>query len=103
MRSTKNFLRALIQEEIDKLAEMTGGTGGRGKIEPNNAGSGAGYQRDDRHADGEDLLRKFEEENPGAKPTERELRRLADKMDLPDDAISDAMGLAGYGKVHSDS
>ena len=82
---------------------MTGGVGGRGKIEPSNAGAGAGYQRDDRHEEGEALLRKFQEEKPGAKPTERELRRLADEMDLHDDAVSDAMGLAGYGKVHSDS
>jgi len=73
MRITKTQLRQIIREEID------------------------------RHQEGEDLLRKFQEENPGAKPTERELRRLADKMDLPEDAISDAMGLAGYGKVHSDS
>ena len=57
----------------------------------------------DRHQEGEDLLRKFQEENPGAKPSEKELRRLADRMGLHDDAVSDAMGLAGYGKVHSDS
>ncbi len=134
MKLTESLLRRLIQEEIN---EMSGGVGGRGKIEPNNAGAGAGYQRDDdlarskrrkkkikkeawgakkgdlpsrgdyqrddRHEEGEALLRKFQEEKPGAKPTEGELRRLADEMDLHDDAVSDAMGLAGYGKVHSDS
>ena len=132
MKLTESLLRRLIQEEIN---EMTGGFGGRGKVEPNNAGSGAGYQRDDdlarskrrkkkikkeawgamkgdqkksyqrddRHEEGEALLRKFQEEKPGAKPTEGELRRLADEMDLHDDAVSDAMGLAGYGKVDSDS
>jgi hypothetical protein len=101
MKLTESLLRRLIQEEIN---EMTGGTGGRGKIEMGNAGAGAGYQRDDdRHEEGEALLRKFQEEKPGAKPTEGELRRLADEMDLHDDAVSDAMGLAGYGKVHSDS
>ncbi len=73
MKLTKNYLRKLIKEEMD------------------------------RHQEGEDLLRKFQEENPGAKPTEKELRRLADRMGLHDDAVSDAMGLAGYGKVHSDS
>lgn len=73
MRITKTQLRQIIREEID------------------------------RHQAGEDLLRKFQEENPGAEPTEKELRHLADEMDLPEDAISDAMGLAGYGKVHSDS
>ena len=57
----------------------------------------------DRHQEGEDLLRKFQEENPGAKPSEKELRRLADRMGLHDDAVSDAMGLAGFGKVHSHS
>ena len=57
----------------------------------------------DRHQEGEDLLRKFQEENPGAKPSEKELRRLADCMGLHDDAVSDAMGLAGFGKVHSHS
>ena len=73
MKLTTNYLRHLIKEELD------------------------------RHQEGEDLLRKFQEENPGAKPTEKELRRLADRMGLRDDAVSDAMGLAGYGKVHSDS
>ena len=73
MKLTRNYLRHLIKEELD------------------------------RHQEGEDLLRKFQEENPGAKPTEKELRRLADRMGLRDDAVSDAMGLAGYGKVHSDS
>ena len=57
----------------------------------------------DRHQEGEDLLRKFQEENPGAKPSEKELRRLANRMGLHDDAVSDAMGLAGFGKVHSHS
>ena len=57
----------------------------------------------DRHLEGEELLRKFYAKHPGAKPTERELRRLADRMGLHDSAVSDAMGLAGYGKVHSDS
>ena len=73
MKLTTNYLRHLIKEELD------------------------------RHQEGEDLLRKFQEESPGAKPTEKELRRLADRMGLRDDAVSDAMGLAGYGKVHSDS
>jgi hypothetical protein len=73
MKLTKNYLRHLIKEELD------------------------------RHQEGEDLLRKFQKENPGSKPTEEELRRLADRMGLRDDAVSDAMGLAGYGKVHSDS
>tara|TARA_Y100000589_G_C26911679_1_gene530578 strand:+ start:355 stop:576 length:222 start_codon:yes stop_codon:yes gene_type:complete len=73
MKLTRNYLRRLIKEELD------------------------------RHEEGEDLLRKFQEENPGSKPTEEELRRLADRMGLRDDAVSDAMGLAGYGKVHSDS
>ena len=73
MKLTKNYLRHLIKEELD------------------------------RHQEGEDLLRKFQEENPGSKPSEEELRRLADRMGLRDDAVSDAMGLAGYGKVHSDS
>ena len=73
MKLTRNYLRRLIKEELD------------------------------RHQEGEDLLRKFQEENPGSKPTEEELRRLADRMGLRDDAVSDAMGLAGYGKVHSDS
>ena len=57
----------------------------------------------DRHMEGEQLLRKFYAKHPGAKPSENELRRLADRMGLHDDAVSDAMGLAGYGKVHSDS
>jgi len=57
----------------------------------------------DRHLEGEQLLRKFYSKHPGAKPSEKELRRLADRMGLHDDAVSDAMGLAGYGKVHSDS
>ena len=73
MKLTKNYLRHLIKEELD------------------------------RHQEGEDLLRKFQEENPGSKPSEEELRRLADRMGLRDDAVCDAMGLAGYGKVRSDS
>mgnify|MGYP005989447039 CR=1 FL=1 len=73
MKITKNYLRKLIKEEMD------------------------------RHMEGEDLLRKFYSKHPGKAPTEKELRRLADRMGLHDDAVSDAMGLAGYGKVHSDS
>ena len=49
------------------------------------------------------LLRKFYSKHPGAKPSEKELRRLADRMGMHDDAVSDAMGLAGYGKIHSES
>ena len=44
-----------------------------------------------------EISRKFQEENPGAKPMKESFCRLADKMDLPEDAIDDAMGLAGYG------
>ncbi len=73
MKITTHYLRKLIKEEMD------------------------------RHLEGEELLRKFYAKHPGAKPTERELRRLADRMGLHDSAVSDAMGLAGYGKVHSDS
>jgi hypothetical protein len=73
MKLTKSQLKKIIKEEVD------------------------------RHMEGEQLLRKFYEKHPGAKPNEKELRRLADRMDLRDDAVSDAMGLAGYGKVHSDS
>jgi len=73
MRITKSQLRQIIKEEMD------------------------------RHLEGEQLLRKFYSKHPGASPTEKELRRLADRMGLHDDAVSDAMGLAGYGKVHSDS
>ena len=73
MKMTTNYLRRLIKEEMD------------------------------RHLEGEELLRKFYSKHPGAKPTEKELRRLANRMGLHDDAVSDAMGLAGYGKVHSDS
>jgi hypothetical protein len=73
MKITKDYLRKIIMEEVD------------------------------RHMEGEDLLRKFYSKHPGKAPTEKELRRLADRMGLHDDAVSDAMGLAGYGKVHSDS
>jgi hypothetical protein len=73
MKITKTHLRKIIKEEMD------------------------------RHLEGEQLLRKFYSKHPGAKPSEKELRRLADRMGLHDDAVSDAMGLAGYGKVHSDS
>ena len=73
MKITTNYLRQLIKEELD------------------------------RHQEGENLLRRFQRENPGAKPSEKELRRLAKRMDLHDDAVSDAMGLDGYGNVHSDS
>ena len=51
----------------------------------------------------EELLRKFYAKHPGKAPTEEELRLLADRMGLHDDAVSDAMGLAGHGEVHSDS
>jgi len=73
MKITRNYLRKLIKEEMD------------------------------RHLEGEDLLRKFYSKHPGKAPSEKELRRLADRMGLHDDAVSDAMGLAGFGKVHSDS
>ena len=70
---TKNYLRQLIKEELD------------------------------RHYEGEELLRKFYAKHPGKAPSVVVLRLLADRMGLHDDAVSDAMGLAGYGKVHSDS
>ena len=73
MKITKNYLRQLIREEMD------------------------------RHQEGEDLLRKFQEENPGKLPSQGDLQRLAREMGLGEEAVSDAMGLAGYGKVHSDS
>ena len=57
----------------------------------------------DRHLEGEKLIRKFYAMHPGAKPNEKELQRLANRMGLHDDAVSDAMGLAGFGKVHSHS
>jgi hypothetical protein len=73
MKITKNYLRQLIREEMD------------------------------RHQEGEALLRQFQEDNPGKLPSEEDLRRLAQKMKLGKEAVSDAMGLAGYGKDHSDS
>ena len=73
MKITTNYLRQLIKEELD------------------------------RHYEGEELLRKFYAKHPGKAPTEEELRLLADRMGLHDDAVSDAMGLAGHGEVHSDS
>lgn len=64
---------------------------------------------DDRHDEGEKLYRSLEDDLPGASSKlsqwslQHEYSERAKEMKLPHDAVTDAMGLAGYGKVHSDS
>ena len=64
---------------------------------------------DDRHDEGEKLYRSLEDDLPGASSKlsqwslQHEYSERAKEMKLPHDAVTDAMGLAGNGKVHSDS
>jgi|11BtaG_2_1085332.scaffolds.fasta_scaffold208607_1 hypothetical protein len=88
MKLTKSQLRNLVKEELCIVTEE---------------------QEGDRHSQGEKLFDSVEKDLPGASSKlsqwslQHEYSERAKEMGLDHDAVSDAMGLAGYGKVHSES